>query len=257
MKPLPRHELVHEDGRRVFVYGALHASSSLARRGAEIGLGGIHKRFDLLTGEWVAISPTRNVRPLDTAAPRDDEEGCPICSGGIELPFPYEAAVFENRFPSFVAEPPPPPPGDLTAPSCGRCELVIYTSRHDTCFGRLAPVELGRLLAIWSDRSRELWADERHEFVMIFENRGAEAGATLAHPHGQIYAFDHLPPITAAKAEAHRRYRKQKALCLGCDLVRRESASVRVVAPNESFVVGLPFASRWPYEVAVRARRHG
>ena len=80
-----------------------------------------------------------NVRPLDTAAPRDDEEGCPVCPGGIELPFPYEAAVFENRFPSFVAEPPPPPPGDLTAPSYGRCELVIYTSRHDTCFGRLAP----------------------------------------------------------------------------------------------------------------------
>jgi UDPglucose--hexose-1-phosphate uridylyltransferase len=257
VKPLPRHELVHEDGRRVFVYGAVSASSSLARRGAETGLGGIHKRFDLLTGEWVAISPARNVRPLDTAAPRDDEEGCPVCPGGIELPFPYEAAVFENRFPSFVAEPPLPPPGDLTAPSCGRCELVIYTSRHDTCFGRLAPVELGRLLAIWSDRSRELWADERHEFVMIFENRGAEAGATLSHPHGQIYAFDHLPPITAAKAEAHRRYRTQKALCLGCDLVRRESASVRVVAPNDSFVVGLPFASRWPYEVAVRARRHG
>jgi UDPglucose--hexose-1-phosphate uridylyltransferase len=254
---LLRHELAHDDGRRVFVYGRLPPGASLTRLGAETGLGGIHKRLDLLTGEWVAISPTRNVRPLDTAERSADEDGCPVCPSGIELPFPYEAAVFENRFPSFVAEPPPPPADDLAAPSRGRCEVVIYTSRHDTCFGQLAPVELGRLLAIWVDRSRELWADERHEFVLIFENRGAEAGATMSHPHGQIYAFDHLPPVTAAKAEAHRRYRVQKARCLGCDVVSRESSSPRVVAPNDSFAVGVPFAARWPYEVAVRARRHG
>ena len=53
------------------------------------------------------MSPARNVRPLDTAEPNGDEDGCPVCPGGIELPFPYEAAVFENRFPPFVSEPPP------------------------------------------------------------------------------------------------------------------------------------------------------
>ena len=129
--------------------------------------------------------------------------------------------------------------------------MVIYTPRHDTSFGQLGPVELGRLLALWTDRSRELWADERREFVMIFENRGAVAGATLAHPYGQIYAFDHVPPITAAKVEAHSRFRAEEMRCLGCDVVERESASVRVVEANDSFVVGVPYAARWPYEVAV------
>jgi UDPglucose--hexose-1-phosphate uridylyltransferase len=254
---LPRNELVHEDGRRVFVYGALEPGSSLADSGAETWLGGIHRRFDAVTREWVAMSPARNVRPLDTADRGGDDGGCPVCADGLELPFTYDAAVFENRFPSFVSEPPSPPSDALTAPSCGRCEVVIYTSRHDTCFAELAPVELGRLLAIWADRSRELWEEERHEFVLIFENRGAEAGATLAHPHGQIYALDHLPPIAAAKAEGHRLHREQSGGCLGCELVERESASPRIVAPNDSFAVGVPFASRWPYEVAVRARRHG
>jgi UDPglucose--hexose-1-phosphate uridylyltransferase len=254
---LLRHDLVHDDGRRVFVYGDLGAGSKLAQRGAETGLGGIHRRFDLLTREWVAMSPTRNVRPLDTADGNSDEDGCPVCAGGIELPFPYEAAVFENRFPSFVADPPAPPPDELMGPARGRCEVVIYTSRHDTCFGQLAPLEHGRLLAIWTDRSRVLWAEDQHELVLIFENRGAEAGATLAHPHGQIYAFDHLPPIAAAKADAHRRYRAQEGRCLGCDAVDRESGSERIVLSNDSFAVGVPFAARWPYEVAVRARRHG
>ncbi len=259
MNSLARHELVHEDGRRVFVYGDLPADARLAAV-AEIEVGGIHQRFDLFTREWVSISPARNVRPLDTleGGDYDDDHSCPVCPGGIELPFLYSAAVFENRFPTFVADPPAPPPVDhLTAPSQGRCEMVIYTPRHDTSFGQLAPVELGRLLALWTDRSRELWADERHEFVMIFENRGAVAGATLAHPHGQIYAFDHVPPITAAKVEAHSRFRAEEMRCLGCDVVERESASVRVVEANDSFVVGVPYAARWPYEVAVRARRHG
>jgi UDPglucose--hexose-1-phosphate uridylyltransferase len=256
MNILQRHELAHEDGRRVFVYGGLAAGSALSEH-AETGLGGIHRRLDLLTQEWVAMSPARNVRPLDSTKPERAEDACPVCPGGLELPFPYNAAVFENRFPSFVADPPPPPVDPVTAPAAGRCEMVIYTSRHDASFGRLAPVELGRLLAIWADRSRALWANDRHEFVMIFENRGPEAGATLAHPHGQIYAFDHLPPITAAKAEAHRRHRADEGRCLGCELVAREGTSPRVVTANDSFVVGVPFAARWPYEVAVRACRHG
>jgi UDPglucose--hexose-1-phosphate uridylyltransferase len=254
---LARHELVHDDGRRVFVYGDLAAGASLAGRGAETGLGGIHKRLDLLTREWVAISPVRNVRPLDTMERRDDEDGCPVCPGGIELPFAYEAAVFENRFPSFVAEPPSVDVDAPASPSLGRCEVVIYTSRHDASFGRLGPDELGRLLAIWVDRSRKLWAEPLHELVLIFENRGAEAGATMSHPHGQIYALDHLPPIAAAKARAHRRHRTHEAGCLGCEVVGREDSSARIVRSNDSFAVGVPFAARWPYEVAVRARRHG
>jgi UDPglucose--hexose-1-phosphate uridylyltransferase len=252
---LTRHDLVHDDGRRVFVYGELAAGSDLAR-GVETGLGGIHRRLDLLRHEWVVMSPERNVRPLDTAEPAG-ARGCPVCPGGIELPFPYEAAVFENRFPSLVDDPPIPPAHELAGPAQGRCEMVIYTSRHDASFGDLGPVELGRLLALWADRSRALWEDDRHELVMIFENRGAEAGATLSHPHGQIYAFDHLPPFTAATVEAHRRHRSTNGGCLGCELTAREDASTRIVVPNESFVVGVPFAARWPYEVAVRARRHG
>jgi UDPglucose--hexose-1-phosphate uridylyltransferase len=253
---LARHELLHADGRRVYVYGDLDPDSRLAP-GVETGLGGIHRRFDVLTRQWVAMSPVRNVRPLDTAERNGGEDSCPVCPGGIELPFAYEAAVFENRFPPFVTDPPPPPAHGPTGPARGRCEVVIYTCRHDTCFGGLAPKELGRLLAIWTDRSRALWAEPGHELVLIFENRGAEAGATLAHPHGQIYAFDHLPPIAAAKIDAHRRHRAQEGRCLGCDAVERETASPRIVVQNDSFAVSVPFAARWPYEVAVRARRHG
>jgi UDPglucose--hexose-1-phosphate uridylyltransferase len=254
---LLRHELEHADGRRVFVYGVLPEDARL-RPAAELRVGEIHRRLDPLTGEWVIIAPQRNVRPNDPEPTDTSDRACPLCPGGLELPFAYDAAVFENRFPSLLAEPPAPPSATdgATAPARGRCEVVVYTSRHAATFAALTPLELGRLLAIWTDRSRALWEDERHELVYPFENRGADAGATLAHPHGQIYAFDHVPPITRAKVAAHRRHRERDGGCLGCAVVA-SAAPARRVLENASFAVAVPFAPRWPYEVAVRARRHG
>ena len=40
------------------------------------------------------------------------------------------------------------------------------------------------------------------EYVLVFENRGPEVGATIAHPHGQIYAFDHVPARPARRFAA-------------------------------------------------------
>lgn len=254
MPILPRHELFHADGRRLLVYGALDGSLDGDAEADEPQA--IHKRLDVFTGAWVGIAPARNARPLDSAA--EAAEACPFCPGGTEVPFPYEAAVFDNRFPSFRPTPPPPPPLDgPTGAARGRCEVVLYTSRHDASFGDLSPTELGRVLAIWIDRSRELWSDRAHAYVCVFENRGAEVGATIAHPHGQIYALDHVPPVTVAKAAAHRRHREETGSCLSCDATQADDRSDRVVAANESFVVAVPFAARWPFEAAVRARRHG
>lgn len=217
----------------------------------------VHKRLDVFTETWVAISPARNARPLDGGAEQSEPPDCPFCPGGFEVPFAYEAAVFDNRFPPFREDAPPPPQLDgPTSAARGRAEIVLYTPRHETSFAGLSAAELGRVLAVWIDRSGELWADPRHAYVAIFENRGATAGATIAHPHGQIYAVDHIPPLVAAKAAAHSRRRAEGA-CLSCAVVELDTRSARVVAANASFVVAVPFAARWPYEVAVRARRHG
>jgi UDPglucose--hexose-1-phosphate uridylyltransferase len=258
MRPLPRHVLVHSDGRRLLVYGELRGSLGEESSGGDGDGTRIHKRFDVFTDAWVGIAPARNARPLDSSATTVGPDRCPFCPGGIEVPFPYDAAVFDNRFPSFRPDPPPPPLLEgPTGPAQGRCELVLYTDRHDASFGELSATELARVLAIWIDRGRDLWADPAHAYVCVFENRGAEVGATISHPHGQIYALDHVPPITAAKSAAHHRYRRRDGRCLSCEATRSDDRSDRVVAANGSFVVAVPFAARWPFEVAVRARRHG
>ncbi len=258
MRSLPRHTLAHSDGRRLLVYGELRGSLEAEGPGAAGDGAEIHKRLDVFTDSWVGIAPARNTRPLDSAETSAGLEQCPFCPGGVEVPFSYEATVFDNRFPSFRPDAPPAPHLDgPTGPARGHCEVVLYTDRHEASFGGLSPTELARVIAIWIDRGRELWADPANAYVCVFENRGAEVGATIAHPHGQIYALDHLPPVTAAKSEAHRRHRLHERGCLSCAATQADDRSSRVVSVNESFVVAVPFAARWPFEVAVRARRHG
>lgn len=250
---LQRHDLATAGGRYLLVYGELREAPP-AQEGAvpdETG-SGLHRRLDRLSGAWIAVSPARNVRPHARLDSR-----CPLCPGGPELPFGYDAAVFENRFPAFRAAPPPVASDPRLSPSLGRCEVVLYTERHEGSLATLTPAELAAVIAVWRDRSLDLWADPAHRFVLAFENRGEAVGATLSHPHGQIYAFDHLPPAIAGRVAALRAGRERTGSCVTCLVVTEDDASERRVAANDTFDVSVPFAARWPYEVHVRARRHG
>lgn len=253
---LRRETLRHGDGRRLFVYGT-HGPATPLSADDDVPTG-LHLRYDALTDTWIGVSPARNTRPL-TTAPGEEPPACPLCPGGPEVPFPYTAAVFENRWPSLTASPPEEPTlGQPTAPARGRCEVVLYTSAHHGSLATLTPEQLGTVVGIWCDRSADLWAGPDIAYVMIFENRGDEVGATISHPHGQIYAFDRLPPLTRDRVEALDRHRADAERCLTCDTVAADQAATeRHVVENDTFTVAVPFAARWPYEVHVRARRHG
>ena len=253
----PRADLVHPDGRHFHVYGEF--AGTLDGQSADTGLdvSALHRRFDRLTGSWVLVSPARNSRPGGLAVPAvaGGEAICPLCPGGPELPWPYDVAVFDNRFPSLSVDA-PHVAGPLLSSSAGRCQVVVYTADHHGSLATLSPPQLLRVLAVWRDRSAALWA-AGHQCVMAFENRGAAVGATLTHPHGQIFAVDHLPPTTVAKAAAHHAHRDEEKTCLGCALLDDDLGSARVITENAGFVAAVPYAARWPYEVQIRARRHG
>lgn len=249
---LARHTFLELDGRHLYVYGELRGRPD----GGELAApppAALQQRYDLLTGTWIAVSPARNVRPHSRVSSR----ACPLCPGGPEVPFSYEAAVFDNRFPALTSDPPPVALDPRVGPALGRCEVVLYTEEHEGSLATLSPLQLARVVAIWRDRTADLWSQPGHRYVMAFENRGEAVGATLSHPHGQIYALDHVPPLIAARADALEAYRELESACLACQVVATDDASERVVAANDSFSIAVPFAARWPFEVHVRARRHG
>ena len=76
----------------------------------------------------------------------------------------------------------------------GACEVVVFTQDPRASLGTLPLWHLAPLIDVWADRYRELGARDEIHYVFEFENRGVEVGVTLAHPHGQIYAY----PVRAA-----------------------------------------------------------
>ncbi|MBP0453019.1 galactose-1-phosphate uridylyltransferase [Kitasatospora sp. RG8] len=222
-------------------------------------------RRDPATGAWVTIAAHRQSR---TYHPPADE--CPLCpsrDGRLsEIPdADYEVAVFENRFPSLTPAPAaadllagphaPGPPYDVRAGN-GRCEVVCFTSDHGASFADLDEARARLVLDAWTDRTAELSALPGVEQVYCFENRGTEIGVTLAHPHGQIYAFPFPTPRTARTAEQAARHRAATGRNLFEDLLAAERADpVRVVAAGEHWTAFVPYAARWPYEVHLHPHR--
>ncbi|GAB3676224.1 galactose-1-phosphate uridylyltransferase [Actinocorallia lasiicapitis] len=233
------------DGRELAYYDDRPGREHAAPDGRELEpfTPGAELRHDPLTGQPVLIAAHRQVRTVSTQA-----ADCPLCptrpgSPATEIPEPaYDVVVFENRFPS------------LGGPVGGRCEVVCFSDDHDLATAGLSDERLSTVGGAWADRTARLSALPEVESVFVFENRGAEIGATLSHPHGQIYAYPYLPPTQAAVLDSARAHRAAGRGCLLCSIVARESAAGRVVAATEHFVAFVPEAARWPYEVHLAPR---
>jgi UDPglucose--hexose-1-phosphate uridylyltransferase len=164
-------------------------------------------RWNPTLEEWVVTATQRQDRTF--FPPPDYDPLAPTHPGGFptEIPAPtYEIAVFENKFPSFRRDPPQPAvAGTELEPvemSRGVCEVVCYTPRLDAELATLPLKKVEQLVHVWTDRYEALGARDYVHYVYIFENKGREIGVTLAHPHGQIYAYPFVPPIPAREPAA-------------------------------------------------------
>ena len=135
-------------------------------------------------------------------------------------------------------------------PGTGRCEVVCFTSDHDSSFAGLTPGRVRTVVEAWADRTAALGAMDGISQVYCFENKGEEIGVTLHHPHGQIYGFPFVTPRTLQLMGQARAYARGGRRNLFDDLVARELAEgTRLVAGNEHWAAFVPAAARWPYEV--------
>jgi UDPglucose--hexose-1-phosphate uridylyltransferase len=172
-------------------------------------------RVDAHTGARVFVVASRQERP------NLPDVTCPFCVGGVEAPEPYGVRWFKNRWPAMPD---------------GRCEVVLYTPEHDATFWSLGASGARRVVDLWAERSAALGARDDVRYVLVFENRGAEVGATIAHPHGQIYAFDFVPDVPARELA-------QRA--------RPEEPGERLVAATPGWRAWVPAAPTFPYALAL------
>lgn len=258
-------ELIYFDDDPAYVSGEktrqLHDSRELpaARTISEM-------RRDPLTGQWYAYAAHRMNRTF--MPPANENPLAPTRPGELPTEIPaddYNVAVFENRFPSLsmhmdVAE-------DFATrvdgaelyprlPAKGRCEVVCFTPDVELSFRDLPFRRARTVVEAWAHRTRELSQLPGVRYVYPFENRGAEIGVTLQHPHGQIYAYPYLPPRAkeiAAQAAAHR---QETGEDLFDSILKAEKASGRrIISTGEHFTAFVPAAAKWPVEAMLFPHR--
>ena len=210
-----------------------------------------HKRWHPLRQEWVLYNAARNKRTLNP--PPEYNPLGPVAPDGFpgEIPTPdFEIAVFENRWPGLHESAPGRNGLEIDAPGArGRCEVVVYGTSIEQKLTDLSDERVAMLVKVWADRHADLCAREGIKFVLPFESRGAFVGVTLPHPHGQIYAFDFVPPIIQRQVEAEREHG------VLAELIATGGSKTLRVDENDSAWSLVPAFSRYPFETWILPKR--
>lgn len=228
-----------------------------------------HRRRNLLTGEWVLVSPHRAKRPWQgeqaklapSEEPRFDPE-CYLCPGnhrtsGEANPAYTNTFVFPNDFPALLAES-SEEDGNASIfesmPARGEARVICFSPDHSLTLARMDDAGRRAVVDSWANLSSELGADWTH--VQLFENKGAMMGASSPHPHGQVWASDFVPQLVENEDMQQRIYHSQAKTVLLEDVINEElSKQERVVEISDFWLAIVPHWAAWPFETLLIARQ--
>ncbi|TMF93173.1 MAG: galactose-1-phosphate uridylyltransferase [Chloroflexi bacterium] len=237
-------------------------------------------RQDLITGRWVAVATERARRPDSfTQAAKESvaaKDVCPFCPGHESMTPPevlayrapglpanaegWSIRVVPNLYAAFRPEPDGQEHREgrfWQRDAIGACEVLISSPDHRAPTPKLPRRQVEQIVQSYFDRYQHHARNGALEHVLILYNHGRPAGASLEHPHSQLYAIGVQPPSLNDELEGARRFREEQGACVFCRTLDDEGrAGARIVFENAAFVVFAPYAARTPFETWIMPRRH-
>lgn len=229
-------------------------------------------RLNQLTGRWVTIVAERALRPTDfaprTSVEFESDRECPFCPGQEEATLPalqtmgesgkWSLRVIPNRYPAFEGEGGfavhHDGPVHVMAEGTGIHEVFVYSPDHDGSIDQLDDVAAGQFMLALKHRFVDHATLPNIRYTQAIVNHGREAGASIAHPHGQLLG---LPFVPGEVLDEERAFTRFAGGCLLCTTVEAELATgERVVFANDDVAVLCPYWSGGPYELLIVPRRH-
>ena len=231
-----------------------------------------HKRFNILTGEWVLVSPHRAKRPWQGQNEEISKEKrptydstCYLCATNTRINgevnpdykdvfiFTNDFAALQNNSSSFQVN-----KGLFKAQSeTGICKVICFSPDHSKSLADMQVDDITKVVHAWKKEYISLGENDFINYVQIFENKGAVMGCSNPHPHGQIWSQSTLPNEVDKKDHQQANYFKEKKSSLLGDYLQQELvANERIIFESDDFVVLIPFWAIWPFEVMIAPKKH-
>lgn len=231
-----------------------------------------HRRYNILTDEWVLVSPHRTKRPWQgkrdktkIAANRTYDPNCYLCPGNKrasgDVNTNYTSTYsFINDFSALLPseESLTFKDGLLEAKSeYGICKVVCFSPDHSLTLPLMSIQNIVKVIKVWQREYSELGSNSNIHHVQIFENKGAIMGCSNPHPHGQIWAQASIPEEVLKKQNQQVKYWKKNGKSLLSAYIEQElELNERIILKNDHFVALVPYWAVWPYETMILPLKH-
>lgn len=231
-----------------------------------------HTRRNILTGDWVLVSPHRMTRPWlgkVEALPPDDkpsyDPACYLCPGnqrsdGTTNPGYSGVYVFTNDFSALLPDTPSGSINELellqARSESGICRVICFSPDHQLTLPRMDLAAIEDVITCWQQEFATLAALPEIKYIQIFENKGEIMGCSNPHPHGQVWASSSIPLELVKETAQQKFYFEKNGTTLLADYLELElQQQERIVIEEEHFTALVPFWATWPYETLIVCNR--
>jgi UDPglucose--hexose-1-phosphate uridylyltransferase len=194
-----------------------------------------HRRLNLLTGEWVLVSPHRTKRPGRARWRRPRlMSGRPtirpaISARATNVPAATTTPIHRHlrlrqRFCRLL---PDGPRGEVESDDffqmraeTGICRVICFSPRHDLTLPEMELPDIRKVVDLWSDQMVDLGVTLISTTCRSSRTKVQVMGCSNPHPHGQIWSNFSMPQEPAKEDVRQREYFEQTGSPLLVDYVQ-------------------------------------